>query len=182
MCRVCNNGTTTNNKGIKCSKCGVAWHPTKHHNTAVAKTGAIQTHYDNVSAMLGSNGGQTGWIDSEGLVTQTFCFDEPVTISQAQLNEIAKDSLILEHSETHIKIQKTLAEFADKTQKELDWERLSPYHKKFINDPEYQWVNCCQMYVKKSRIAECGGRCPYHQYVLADGSLAYDELNQDGEK
>jgi hypothetical protein len=26
------------------------------------------------------------------------------------------------------------------------------------------------------------GDCPYHQKVLADGSMAWDEFNQDGEE
>ena len=25
------------------------------------------------------------------------------------------------------------------------------------------------------------GKCPYHQSVLSDGTLAWDEFNQDGE-
>lgn len=58
------------------------------------------------------------------------------------------------------------------------------YHERYGNDPNYQWVNCCQMYVKKSEIID--GECPYHQKVMYDSegvpSLRYDEFNQDGEE
>ncbi len=56
------------------------------------------------------------------------------------------------------------------------------YHKRYSNDPNYVWVNCCQMYVLKSRLDE--GECPYHQVVKHDSEgipyLRYDEFDQDG--
>lgn len=57
------------------------------------------------------------------------------------------------------------------------------YHKRFKNDPTRIWVNCCQMYVEKSKLID--GDCPYHQRVMQseDGPyLLYDEFNQDGEE
>lgn len=60
------------------------------------------------------------------------------------------------------------------------------YHERYGNDPNYQWVNCCEMYVKKSQMILIDGVlvCPYHQRVMQgeDGPyLLYEEFNQDGE-
>ncbi len=74
---------------------------------------------------------------------------------------------------------KPLADFEDKTMDEFNFQNLSPYHQKHINDPNYTWVNCCNMYILKSKLYK--GDCPYHQRVLADGTLLWDEFNQDGE-
>jgi len=53
------------------------------------------------------------------------------------------------------------------------------YHEKYGKDPNYVWVNCCNMYVHKKDLYN--GECPYHQRVLSDRTLLWDEFNQDGE-
>lgn len=57
------------------------------------------------------------------------------------------------------------------------------YHQKYANDPKYVWVNCCSMYIEKSKLDD--GECPNHQKVKHDSDgvpyLKYDEFDQDGE-
>ena len=43
------------------------------------------------------------------------------------------------------------------------------------------YCNACGMYVNPV-IFEGQESCPYHQRVMSDGSLLYDEFNQDGEE
>ena len=56
------------------------------------------------------------------------------------------------------------------------------YHKRYRDNPDYVWVNCCQMYIAKTKLDH--GECPYHQEVLTDSEgvryLKYDEFDQDG--
>jgi len=56
------------------------------------------------------------------------------------------------------------------------------YHKRYSNDPNYVYVNCCQQYILRSRMDN--GECPNHQKVMHDEDgiayLKYDEFDQDG--
>ncbi len=58
------------------------------------------------------------------------------------------------------------------------------YHKRYRDNPDYIWVNCCQMYILKTKLDD--GECPYHQKVKYDSEgvpyFRYDEFNQDGEE
>ncbi len=147
-------------KSLKCTKCGYVWHETKDHDLVMKKQGAIEQWRNSFDSL----GGRAIVVDKVVYLRMTIDTGLPPNHPDEK-----------EEYES-----KPLADFEDKTIKEFNFENLSPYHQKHINDPKYTWVNCCNMYILKSKLYK--GDCPYHQRVLADGTLLWDEFNQDGEE
>lgn len=141
---------------IPCDECSNTWHKTKDHNEVKTKEGSIEEWNLNES-------GRT--VVYDGIVYQFYT-----------VNDSFNDGSNLQEQFVR---QIPLSKLDNLSMNEFHYDNLSPYHKKYINDPNYTFVNCCQMYIKKSQMIN--DECPYHQRVLSDGTLLWDEFNQDGE-
>ena len=147
---------------MKCNICGVVWHNTVTHDIVTKKNGSIEEFRNDLQ------------LDNSRL----FVTDEQelVIMTRSEIQTYPYDNIEREHTRI------SLSELKDLTLDEYRFRNLSPYHQEHINNPDYQWVNCCNMYVKKSKMIN--GECPYHQRVMTgeEGQyLLYDEFNQDGE-